>query len=318
MKNKLYFIVVFALCFIIAGLYVFDRYQIKNAAEKFTQEKITSTIQTDSNSNLSTIYCVGDSITLGVDGQTSYPEYLKQNINNPITTIAEKNINSAALAIQLGTLDVYVNNVTIPQDSEAVTISLTNKDGQIQNALLESKTGIEKCTIGDIEGAITYDSNKQSLVFTRSKSGDSLKITTSTQVKVDAPEIKSDSILILFTGSYEQSIAGSLITYQQNIIKAFNSDRYIVVSLTQNDRNQTNQLLQETYGDHYLDFKSYLINQGLQDAQIQATTQDKQKIAQNEIPSSLLTDDFNGNSQYNQLLANQLINKMKSLGYIAS
>ena len=44
---------------------------------------------------------------------------------------------------------------------------------------------------------------------------------------------ESDSILILYTGAYEESIRGSLANYQNQIIRAFNTDKYIVVSLTQ-------------------------------------------------------------------------------------
>lgn len=302
----------------IMGLYIFDRYQIKNAAQKFNQEEIVSTIHDESHVSLPTIYCVGDSLTLGADNQTSYPEYLKQNLDNPITTLADKNINSAALAIQLGALDIYVNDLSIPSDPKAVNISVLDSQGNKQDALLQSQTGIENCSIAGIEGTITYNASQKTLVFQRKTQGDSIKISDLTQIKIEKPAIQENSIVILFTGSYEQSIAGSLITYQQDIIKAFNTDKYIVVSLTQNDRNETNQLLLQSYGNHYLDFKSYLLKQGLQDAQIQATAKDKQNIADNEVPASLLADTLNGNSHYNELLAKQLIAKMQSLGYLNS
>ena len=143
-----------------------------------------------------------------------------------------------------------------------------------------------------------------------------MKINTLTKIEVTKPEINKDNILILFTGSYEESVQGSLAEYQKQIISAFNTDKYIVVSLTQDDRDATNNLLKTTHGDHYLDFKSYLLTSGLKDAGITETAQDKTNLANKNTPSSLLDDKINGNSKYNELLAKQLTDKMTKLGYL--
>ena len=317
-KNKLYIVVVFVLCIIIAGLFVFDRYQVKQLSKQFQADEPVSTIESSATTTQKSepVYCVGDSLTLGAANQTSYPEYLKQNIDNSVTTIGDANINSAALAIKLGSISIYVNNITIPADTTDVAIALLDDKGAAQNAIIQSQTSIEDCSISGIEGTITYNAQSKALTFKRKTKGESVKITQLTQVQVTKPEIKENNIVILYTGSYEQSVGGSLINYQKEIIKAFNTDKYIVVSLTQNDRNETNNLLKETYGDHYLDFKSYLLEKGLADANITATAKDQQNIAANNVPASLLADQLNGNSQYNELLANQIINKLKPLGYI--
>lgn len=315
-KNKLFIVVVFVLCLIIAGLFFFDRYRVKELSKQYQQDEPVSTIESSTAEKLDTIYCVGDSLTLGAANQTSYPDYLKKNVDNSITTIADENINSAALAIKLGTLNTYVNNITIPADTTEVAITLLDDKGVQQTAISQSQTNIENCSIEGIEGTISYNEQTKALTFKRKNKGESVKITKLTQVQVTKPEIKENSIVILYTGTYEQSVGGSLITYQKEIIKAFNTDKYIVVSLTQNDRNETNNLLKETYGDHYLDFKAYLLEKGLSDANIQPTAKDQQNIAANNVPASLLADQLNGNSQYNELLANQIINKLKTLGYI--
>lgn len=315
-KNKLFIVVVFVLCLIIAGLFFFDRYRVKELSKQYQQDEPVSTIESSTAEKLDTIYCVGDSLTLGAANQTSYPDYLKKNVDNSITTIADENINSAALAIKLGTLNTYVNNITIPADTTDVAITLLDDKGVQQTAISQSQTNIENCSIEGIEGTISYNEQTKALTFKRKNKGESVKITKLTQVQVTKPEIKENSIVILYTGSYEKSVGGSLITYQKEIIKAFNTDKYIVVSLTQNDRNETNNLLKETYGDHYLDFKAYLLEKGLSDANIQPTAKDQQNIATNNVPASLLADQLNGNSQYNELLANQIINKLKTLGYI--
>lgn len=315
-KNKLFIVVVFVLCLIIAGLFFFDRYRVKELSKQYQQDEPVSTIESSTAEKLDTIYCVGDSLTLGAANQTSYPDYLKKNVDNSITTIADENINSAALAIKLGTLNTYVNNITIPADTTEVAITLLDDKGVQQMVISQSQTNIENCSIEGIEGTISYNEQTKALTFKRKNKGESVKITKLTQVQVTKPEIKENSIVILYTGSYEQSVGGSLITYQKEIIKAFNTDKYIVVSLTQNDRNETNNLLKETYGNHYLDFKAYLLEKGLSDANIQPTAKDQQNITNKNIPTSLLADELNGNSQYNELLAKQIIAKMQELGYL--
>ena len=315
-KNKLFIVVVFVLCLIIAGLFFFDRYRVKELSKQYQQDEPVSTIESSTAEKLDTIYCVGDSLTLGAANQTSYPDYLKKNVDNSITTIADENINSAALAIKLGTLNTYVNNITIPADTTEVAITLLDDKGVQQMVISQSQTNIENCSIEGIEGTISYNEQTKALTFKRKNKGESVKITKLTQVQVTKPEIKENSIVILYTGSYEQSVGGSLITYQKEIIKAFNTDKYIVVSLTQNDRNETNNLLKETYGNHYLDFKAYLLEKGLSDANIQPTAKDQQNITNKNIPASLLADELNGNSQYNELLAKQIIAKMQELGYL--
>lgn len=320
-RNTFFIIIVPILCALIVALFFYDRYQTSQLAEKFKEQNETADNTLANNTpnqteSLPAIYCVGDSITIGANNVTSYPNYLKKNLDRDVKTIGDTSINSAALSIILGANQVYVNNLTIPGDTSAVAITLLNQNGQPQNAILESKTNIDDCTINDIKGSISYNASNNRLEFKRSKAGESTKITALAEVKVTKPDIDENSVLVLFSGSYEESVQGSLAQYQKQIISAFNSDKYIVVSLTQNDRDATNTLLKNTHGDHYLDFKNYLLTDGLSAAGITATNQDKTNIANKNTPSSFLADELNGNNAYNELLAKQLVQKMNELGYL--
>lgn len=314
--NNMFFIIIVPICIIlILAMISYDRYQTSQLAKKYSDANSqTSPVSTDS--NLATIYCVGDSLTLGTGNITSYPDYLKENLKNDIEIIGDDYITSQALAIKLGNHDVYVNNFTIPSNTNAVNITLLDKNGEIIDALINSQTGIEACMINNITGTIRYDNNSNQLLFQRLEAGNSLMITSLTKIEITKPEVLNDNILILFTGSYEESIQGSLVNYQKQIIDSFNTDKYIVVSLTTNNRDATNNLLANTYNEHYLDFKNYLLTDGLNDAKINPTKEDQTALTNNNIPSSLLVDDINGNNYYHQLLAKQLINKMHELGYI--
>ncbi|WP_294577715.1 hypothetical protein [uncultured Thomasclavelia sp.] len=316
-KKSLYFyIAVPVLIALILAILFYDRYQRTQFLSKYSSED--TPVATNNDTNLPTIYCVGDSITLGANDTKSYPEYLQDLVSNEITVLGDNRINSAALAIKLGNQDVYVNNLTIPSSDEEVAITLYNENGEVQDAILNSQTGIDSCIINNITGSIRYDANTNQLLFKRLEAGSSTMITTLTKVEITKPEIAQDNILILFTGSYEESIQGSLVNYQNQILSAFNTDQYIVVSLTANDRNSTNNLLATTYGQHYLDFKNYLLSDGLNDAKLTPTADDQASIASGNVPASLLIDGLNGNNYYNQLLANQLFNKLTELGYLTN
>ena len=79
-----------------------------------------------------------------------------------------------------------------------------------------------------------------------------------------------------------------------------------------------NKILAESFKEHYYDLRTYLLNNGLNDAEITPTLEDQGDLTNRRIPSSLLDDSqLNGNSQFNELLSQQLIQKMKDLNYIS-
>ena len=111
------------------------------------------------------------------------------------------------------------------------------------------------------------------------------------------------------------------ITYQRAILNQIKTQKYIVVSMTSKRQNNLvrddNNILKEEHKDHFLDFRTYLLTNGLKDANITATEQDQKDLTNSYIPSSLLKEDkFAGNDTFNQLLANQIYQKLQELHYI--
>lgn len=316
-NNLIFIIVVLILCAIIASIYFYDRNKTKNFINEFKtyeNKEAKNSNNTDKKDSSTTLYCVGDSTTLGVANQNnSYPKYLDKSANFKIKTIGDEKITSSALLVKLGVTPTYVEKLTIPASSSPTPITLSNQNGSANNELLNCQGTIDSVTINGITGKIIYQDNK--LLFTREHPGERTVINSATLVQVNN-NIEPDSILILYTGAYENSINGSLVNNQKEIIRAFNTDNYIVVSLTQNDRNETNQSLKDAYGDHYLDFKSYLLANGLQDAKISPTPEDLQNVKENKTPDSLLSDEINGNDKYCQLLSKEIIKKLSILKYI--
>ena len=78
-----------------------------------------------------------------------------------------------------------------------------------------------------------------------------------------------------------------------------------------------NKVLKEEHKEHFLDFRDYLLNDGIKDVKITLTAQDKKDLQKGYIPSSFLQADMlNGNAKFNQLLAEQITKKMIDLKYI--
>lgn len=334
-NNILFAITVIILCVLIVIILSYDQKKTNNFVSKFdesdkvtevekdnsqkNEEKKNKTDKTDESEQVAkipTIYCVGDSTTLGSENQNnSYVTYLSQSLNANIKVIGDKKLTSSALLVKLGVTPVYVDKLSIPSTTTPTPIVFLNANGKANNELLNCQGSIEKVTINGIEGKITYQYEGNTLLFTRNEPGEASTVNSPTLIQVNK-DIESDSILILYTGAYEESIRGSLANYQSQIIGAFNTDKYVVVSLTQDDRNETNQALKNIHGEHFLDFKNYLLTNGLNDLGIQPTPADQQNITQNKIPDSLKADAINGNDKYSQLLSNQIIKKLTEMQYI--
>ena len=63
--NNKFFIIIVPICIIlILAMIFYDRYQTSQLAKKYNDTN-NQTTQVSSNNDLATIYCVGDSLTLG-------------------------------------------------------------------------------------------------------------------------------------------------------------------------------------------------------------------------------------------------------------
>ncbi len=334
-SNLIFAIIVIVLCALSAIIFIYDRNKTQNFTNQFNDntnevvktEKNEETEQKKTDDNKSkkedtkidtipTLYCVGDSTTLGIEDQNnSYPAFINESANFNIKLIGDKKITSAGLLVKLGVTPVYVDKLTIPATTTPTPIVFLNQGGKANNELLKSQGSIDSVTINGINGKITYRYEGNTLLFTRDQPGEQSIVNSPTLIQVNN-NIEPGGILVLYSGAYEQSVKGSLVEYQKQIISAFNTDKYIVVSLTQDDRNETNAALKSAHGEHYLDFKSYLLSNGLQDAGITATQQDQQNISESKIPVSLRANDINGNDKYSELLSKQILNKLIDLKYI--
>ena len=221
-------------------------------------------------------------------------------------------------------MKIYTNNLTIPASTTPVKMKIFDKDNNELDVLKGKGNNFSTVEIAGISGYLKYDLKTKTHTFTRIDAGEEKVISKLTQIKSELPTFDKNSIAIIFSGTYDKNEQNGIfrtITYQRAIINKLKTKNYIVVSLTSQRRfnivDDMNKVLKEEHKNHFLDFRSYLLKNGLKDANIKPTAQDKQDLQLKYIPSNLLkSDKLNGNGKFNQLLSQQITNKMIELGYI--
>lgn len=324
MKKLSFTLIVILLISIIITLIGYNELTIRQDSKKYqelTQQESKSDDTKKSDSV--TINCIGDSFVVG-DTKTSLANALASQTNFLVNKFGGYYDQSIDIAIRMGSVKVYTNNVTIPSNSSPVHIKLYDKDGEELDVLKNSGSNFSSVEIDGISGKLKYDQETKDHTFTRDQNGEQKNINRLTQITAQFPEYNEDDIAIIFSGTYDPQISNGIfrtITYQRAMLNKLNTKRYIVVSLTSKRKmpivRDMNKVLAEEHGEHFLDFRTYLLEHGLEDANITPTKQDELDLENGYIPTSLLKDDkVNGNSKFNQLLAEQIIKKMIELEYI--
>lgn len=328
MKKLSFSLIVILLVSIIITLTGYHSLVIHRDSQKYQElnkeyQNTTESTNQTSTSHKPTIYCIGDSLTIG-NKSSSYPTALSSLTGFSVNKFGGSQDQSIDISIRMGKTKIYVNQLTIPSTSTPVEIKILDNQGNQLDVLKGTGSNFSTVEISGITGRLKFDTKKKIHTFTRDEAGNEMKINKLTQIKSDFPKFDENSIFVIFTGTYDPLINNGIfktITYQRSIISHLKTKRYIVVSLTSQRRleiaDDMNKVLLEENNEHFLDFRSYLLKNGLKDASITPTQQDKKDLQMGYIPSSLLKEDkLNGNSKFNELLAKQLVKKMKDLKYI--
>ena len=328
MKKISFPLVVILLICIIITLIGYNTLTIRKESQKYQELQQKYQNQpldetTHSNANTPTIYCIGDSLTIGAKS-SSYPTALSSATNFSVNKFGGAQDQTQDIAIRMGKIKIYTNNITIPETVTPVNLKIYDKDNNVLNVLKGKGSNFTTVEIAGISGKLKYNATKKTHTFTRDQNGVEKVITKLTQIKSEIPTFEKNNVAIIFTGTYDPQTQNGIfktITYQRAIINQLKTKNYIVVSLTSKRRlpivDDMNKVLKEEHKEHFLDFRDYLLNDGIKDAKMTLTAQDKKDLQKGYIPSSFLQADMlNGNAKFNQLLAEQITKKMIDLKYI--
>lgn len=267
------------------------------------------------------IACWGDSLTAGAGGSgTTYPKILQQLIGNSITVtnLGVGGENSSNIAMRQGGIPIYVDEFTIPSSTDRVEINITSKNNSYIAFAQQGTSGLNPCYINDIEGNITYDSSTGKYYFSRTITGNEVSVNSNTQIITNGMKNNKGDIIIIWAGTNDTRNIEDITSNIDAMLEYNNNSKYIIIGLTyKDDIANINQALYDKYGEHFLDIRKYILENGLQDAGIIATSQDLEDIENGEIPQSLRYDSVHFNATGYNLIGQQVYNKLVLLGYIS-
>lgn len=284
------------------------------------------------------IFCWGDSMTAG-----GYPEELRDyafahgygNREFKVYNYGAGGDTAEHVAMKQGAMPMYVAPFKIPADKTPVRIYLYDENYELVVSLADLGTkGLSPVTIAGQKGQISHkydEDGNDEYYFARQGSGkfEEVYVDRLTRVVTNGmitPD--KDDFHVIFTGpsnEYNYDEADKLIKTQQRMVDDIGTDNYIIISLTclyyMPQIWEFNEDLAEYWGDHFLDFRTYVLTDGMDDAIAQglieaATEQDLADIAKGEIPESMRSDVEHGNHVYNTLLGQQVYKKLVEMGYI--
>ena len=295
------------------------------------------------------ITCWGDSLTEGTGSGPNYPILTNIKINGVSTNVNGKTMpstlgeltnltvynmgvygeDSRTIACRQGGLKMYVNNITIPAIGTVRISHIICEDGKQVDPNLNGSYGakacFDECSIGGINGSLSYDWDTDSFMFTRVQSGAELVISIDTQI-ITSPSIdRIGDILILQMGNnggYDDNY--DVLIAQYDAMIEYNQCKYYIIvgdtDYTAEYRADWENALKRAYGDHFINMRQYIVdfvNAGeLNDMEIPVNPDDFKQLENGEVPYSLkVWDESHMNSYGYWIEGNAIYKKGCELGY---
>lgn len=257
-------------------------------------------------------------------------------VSIPVVNMGAGQENSATILGRAGVAPFRIRRAfEIPADKTPVTISFDAPDGSKVEPLTAGSAGMNPVSIGGVQGNLALVSStdgwKQTRYeFTRLEEGEALKIEAGTEVIPAVAQEYRDYIHVVCLGAYDpyRNPIELVEDIRQLLARqAKNTDRYLVLGLcTYNSAWKLESSFQldgidtamlQAFGDHYVNVRKYLIEDGLRDAGISPTKEDNNNLSKGFVPHSFQSNatgaDLNGLAY--KLIGKLVYDRMDRLGY---
>lgn len=284
------------------------------------------------------IVCWGDSLTLGMGGNASYPEVVRTMINNeilagtgceiPVVNMGigvEDSITISARAC--GMPMTTIEEFTIPAQCVNVQFNFRNEEGQIPEPVLHGDTGVEYVEICGVKGTLEYlpdvagtSGGNYLYYFKRDEAGEEVHVPVGTKILTRGYIDYNRYLPIIFMGENGgYADVNQLIRQQVSIVNASNcNSRYLIIGLTSGtaaEREPMEIAMQEKYGMNYLNARQIMSKDGASIAEIETTVFDQWMTDEGRIPGRLMSDSVHFNDDGYRVLGILVYNRLKELGY---
>lgn len=130
---------------------------------------------------------------------------------------------------------------------------------------------------------------------------------------------RTADVTIIWMGTNSTRIFADVEPYIDSVISEAATNYYLVLGLTVDEDNGKiatyNTAAKAKYREHFVDLKDFLVNYGLTVMNMSPTSEDTERIAAGNIPSSLLADNVHFTADGYTAIGKCIIDKIYGLGY---
>lgn len=210
---------------------------------------------------------------------------------------------------------ILVDNGVIPPDASAVRVTLLPINGEVVRPLLQGPSAWSGY-LGDVHGNLSRVTPDDYYIFTRTTVGATVTLDRPAAFYLDIAKPRLVDIHIIWIGQNGPSNTRAISDAKAMIqnMKALNK-RFLVISKpTSSDADDAAWFSE--FGSRFVAARKYLIQYGLQDANITPTAQDLTDISNGVVPSSLRKDAVHWTPTGYSILANIILKRLKEMGWI--
>lgn len=288
-----------------------------------------------------TIVCFGDSLTAGAGGQgTTYESVMQTELGD-----SYKVINCGVggeqvypiTARQGGIVSFLANEVSIPIDKTEVEIGTKTDSGvhclkldgtEVALPLLLQGHGnsVNPCYIDDIpctlrwSGSSYADTNGKYFLKSNIELSKVHKVVAKSPIYFYGNTLRNSHALVIWMGQNGGfKTVDELKELYKKAISHSGCSNYVIIGLHGYNKTIEEDLekqFKQEFGNHFIDWRNYLLTRALDDANITPTEQDLADINNGLCPTSLRYDNVHLNATGYTLLAKQILNRFKYLGVI--
>lgn len=287
------------------------------------------------------IVCFGDSLTAGAGGKgTTYESVMQAELGD-----SYKVINCGVggeqvypiTARQGGVVSFLANEVSIPMDKTEVEIGTKTDSGvhclkldgtEVALPLLLQGHGnsVNPCYIDDIpctlrwSGSSYADTNGKYFLKSNIELSKVHKVVTKSPIYFYGNTLRNSHALVIWMGQNGGfKTVDELKELYKKVISHSGCSNYVIIGLhgyNKTTEEDIEKQFKQEFGNHFIDWRNYLLTRALDDANITPTEQDLADINNGKCPTSLRYDQVHLNAAGYTLLAKQILNRFKYLGII--
>lgn len=274
------------------------------------------------------ITCWGDSLTAG----GGWTDYISKTLRVPVLNGGTGGEHSGTIMARQGGDVMTINNITIPAETDPVTIARKREDTGIPTAfgkkvaplLQGGMHHVNPCYIGDIEGTLKWTGSSYSdpdgtWTFTRTKPGEIVQIKRPTAIRTNFDINKNNPrLMIIFIGQNGgwDSDLSVLVRQHRCMIDHSKCSDYLILGLssgTASERKLYEQTMEKEFGRRFLSLRKYLSAYGLEDAGLVPDEQDRREMSEGRVPHNLLSDTVHYNTQCKEVIGKLIVKTIQEL-----